>query len=30
MNFMESFIIGGIGLICGFWIGVLFGREVFR
>ena len=30
MIYIEKFIIGGICFICGFWVGVLFGREVFR
>lgn len=30
MMAFEVVIIGGICMICGFWVGVLFGREVFR
>ena len=30
MNYIEAFIIGRLGFIGGFWIGVLFSKEVFR
>lgn len=29
MTYFKFFMVGGVLFLCGFWIGVIFGRDVF-